>query len=476
MEKLLEFLKDEDHFVRPTTLILGIITILITEASLDNFVKEFVTPGHKRRLALYLSIQAIFIAAWLYKRYVFPRVPKGKVGLVIAVTTESEKSRTRLRVDLVGKLKETIGETSLQSFVHVILLNNHQSKRLSKILIAQRQNILANREHGEPLHEKIEAAWNRVKRRIRGRGFIFGQITERLAGENTIYILESHAFVTMPPVAEEVQRLIDKDFGQIWTHRIHIEEKAEFMGFPLSGDLMFIPVAYIMGIVALISRDIFTALKFHNTLMGRTEPLRNLPEIAEVRKKLISTLSEENVLAARYYQAKQDIHKLREHLAKALALNANCHMALVFKSIVDFSIDNNPFEALNTIRRSQKTAGVDGTWRYNEAFLLMHLEQFDKALALYREISKYQYEGEEVTLSEVYKFNEEHLQQHPEKIQSHFIIGYLKFKKSGNLGEALDFLEAFLIEAQRKGGKYKNLVREATVCLNQIKQKMNLAG
>jgi tetratricopeptide (TPR) repeat protein len=430
MEKLLEFLKDEDHFVRPTTLVLGIITIFLTEASLDSFVKEFVTAGHKRRLALYLSIQAIFIGAWLYKRYVFPRVPKGKVGLIIAVTTESEKSRTRLRVDLVGKLKETIGETSLQNLVQIILLNNHQSKRLSKILIAQRQNLVANREHGEPLDKKIGAAWTRAEKRIRGRGFIFGQITERLAGENTIYILESHAFVTMPPVAEDLQRLIDKDFGQIWTHRIHIEEKAEFIGFPLSGDLMFIPVAYIMGIVALMSRDIFTALKFHNTLMGRTEPLQYLPEIAEVRKKLITTLSEENVLAARYYQTKQDIERLREHLTKALELDPNCHMALVFKSIVDFSIDSNPLQALNTIRRAQKNAGMDGTWRYNEAFLLMHLGQFDNALVLYRAISRYHYENEEITLAEVYKFNEEHLQQHAENFYSHFIIGYLQFKKS----------------------------------------------
>lgn len=473
MDKLFEFLKDEDHLVRPITLVAGIIAILLAEASLDNFVKEFVTSGTKRRLALYLFIEAIFIGFWLYKRYVFPSVPTGKIGLVIAVTTETVKSRTRLRVDLVEALKEMIGKTSLGGLVHIILLNNHQSARLSKILQSQMQNLVATRKYGSPANEKVQKAWTRMQKQIRGHGFIFGRITERVAG--TLYILESNAFVTLPPLHLDVQKGIDEDFGRIWTHRIHIEEKAEFIGFPLSADLMFIPVAYIMGIAALISRDVFTALRFHDTLMGQTEKLKAIPEVAEVRKKLIPTLSEENVLAARFYHVKSDIKKMREHLEKALNLDPVCHMALIFKSIVDFLVDDNPLEALNTIRLAKKHAGTDGTWRYNEAFLLMYLEQFEKALSLYRAIAHYQYDTEEIILEEVYNFNEQYIQKHPDKIQSLFIMGYLKFKKSGNLGEALELLEQFLEKSEGKS-KYKSLFREATVCVNQIKQKMHLTA
>src|SRR5437867_1769937 len=109
MDKLLEFLKDEEYFVRPLTLISGIIAILLLEASLDDFVKEFVTQGYWRRLILYVFFEVIFISSWSYRRFSLPRVPKGKIGLVIAVTTETMKSRVRLRTDLVERLRQSIG-------------------------------------------------------------------------------------------------------------------------------------------------------------------------------------------------------------------------------------------------------------------------------------------------------------------------------------------------------------------------------
>src|SRR5881397_1706131 len=149
----------------------------------------------------------------------------------------------------------------------------------------QRQNLIATRAHGLPVNSKAEKAWNRIKKRTRARGFVFGRITERFVGQST-YILESNALVSTPPVQLEIQKGLDQDFGRIWTHRIDIEEKAEFVGFPLTADLMFIPVAYIMGIAALMSRDVFTGLRFHESLMLQTNRLVGIPEVAEVRKKL----------------------------------------------------------------------------------------------------------------------------------------------------------------------------------------------
>src|SRR6202521_3994042 len=117
MDKLLDFLKDEDLFVRWLTLLAGIIAILFIESGLDGFVKDLLTQGYWRRVIPYGLFELIFIGVWWFKRYVFPRVPKGKIGLIIAVTTESAKARIRLRVDLAEKLKETIGTTPLHNIV-----------------------------------------------------------------------------------------------------------------------------------------------------------------------------------------------------------------------------------------------------------------------------------------------------------------------------------------------------------------------
>lgn len=472
MDKILEYLKDEELFVKPLTLIAGIVTILFIAASLNNFVKEFVTVGVKRRLAIYGFFVIAFIGVWLYKRYVFPRIPEGKRGLVFAVTTETIKSRTRLKIDLIEKLNESIGTSPLKGLVQVVLLNNHQSARLSRILQAQFQNLVASRSYGSPLDPKAEKAWERVQKRIRGAAFIFGKITERMAGEST-YILESHAFVTLPTIELEEQKGIDRAFASIWTQRIHIEERAEFLGFTLSADLMFIPVAFIMGIAALTARDVFAALKFFNTVKTQTEQLVGIPEIAEVRRKLVPYLSESNVIASRYYYVvKPDVDKMREHLSTGLAIDPQSYPGLLFKSIVEFTIDHDPEKSLETIRLAKTHAGSDGTWRYNEGFLLLHLERFNDALHLYKAIDRYDYVNEETILDDVIFFNEEIIKKDPGNLQSLFILGYLTFKKSGNLPIAQEYFEEFVKKARNKP-KYNSLLKEARKCLKQIERKMS---
>jgi len=468
MDKFLEFLKDEENLTKPLTLFAGIVGILLTEAALDGFVKELFTAGQKRRLLIYSIPLIVWVVIWFHKRTVYPRVPKDKIGLVIAVTTESIKARIRLRADLVHQIKETIGGSSLNGLVHIILLNNYQSEQVRQILDSQRNNLIALREHGSGLDEKTEAAWQRIQKRMRARGFIFGRIKERLAGESS-YILESNALVTLPTLKDELQKGIDKEFGSIWTHRIQIEEKVEFIGFPLSGKLMFIPVAYILGIAALMMRDVFTALKFHEPLMQQTDSLGALPEIAEVRKKLVTILAEEHTILARYYyEIKPDIVKVRAHLTKGLSFDPRSHMGLVFKSNIDFSIDKNPVEALNSITLARASAGQEGTWRYNEGFLLTYLERFDKALTVYRAIGRSSYEGEIEIVKEVINFNKGILEKEPAKIQCLYILGYLQFRKTKNLVEAQHHFETFLTKSGKEA-KYKSLQKDAEKYLTQIK-------
>ncbi len=54
-------------------------------------------------------------------------------------------------------------------------------------------------------------------------------------------------------------------------------------------------------------------------------------------------------------------------------------------------------------------------------------------------------------LAQVFAFNLEQLQIQPDFYESYFIIGYLKYFKEGNLGEALEHFEKFL----KRAGKIK---------------------
>jgi len=145
--------------------------------------------------------------------------------------------------------------------------------------------------------------------------------------------------------------------------------------------------------------------------------------------------------------------------------------ALLLRSIIEFCNENNPEKALNTIYESKKIAKNDGTWRYSEGFLLMYLEKYDKAVKVYKKIIKNSYPSEELTLKEVFIFNEKILKNNPEKIQLYFILGYLKYKKDSNYPEAYDYFEKFLSKANNK---HDFLIEKAKSYKAELEQEMKI--
>jgi len=114
-----------------------------------------------------------------------------------------------------------------------------------------------------------------------------------------------------------------------------------------------------------------------------------------------------------------------------------------------------------------------GTWRYNAAFIELQLGNIQKALALYEEIDKNQWKDEEEILRQVYEFNSSILEAQPNNIESRFILGLLKYKKSNNAPEALEHLQT-VIQLARDKKNYDLLVAEARACVAEMEQLMHL--
>ena len=145
----------------------------------------------------------------------------------------------------------------------------------------------------------------------------------------------------------------------------------------------------------------------------------------------------------------------------------------LLKSIIEFSYKNDPKEAQKAVYKARELAGSDGTWRYNEGFLLMYTERFDEALKVYEGIIDNSYFNEENTLVEIYKFNEDFLKEHPKMIQSYFILGFLKYKKDLNYPAALEHFDKFIAESVSQP-KYLVLRSRAEEYQKELKNLMNL--
>lgn len=110
---------------------------------------------------------------------------------------------------------------------------------------------------------------------------------------------------------------------------------------------------------------------------------------------------------------------------------------------------------------------------YNDGFLLMYLEEFKKALLVYKKIIKNKYKGEALTVEEVCNFNNNYLKTNPKNIQSLFILGLLKYKKQSNYPEALIYFEKFLDQANNQK-KFEILIRETKNYQKELEEKMKL--
>src|SRR5438128_2923661 len=130
MEKLWEWMYDEDRLVTSPALLIGMISIAGSIVAIDNLVKDLITNGVKRRLAIYFAMEILWVGFWLYKRQALPRVKKGKIGIIIALSTENNKDKIRLKRDFVKALNQLLTESRLDTLIDIVLLKNYQAERL----------------------------------------------------------------------------------------------------------------------------------------------------------------------------------------------------------------------------------------------------------------------------------------------------------------------------------------------------------
>ena len=462
IDKILNYI--EDNFSKKTAFFCGLAVLLIFFASIDNFIEKFVSNSLCRAIA-YLIICATWLIFWLYKRKYLPKNKKGYIGIVICIETENDKQKNRLKNDFVKRIRELIVERNLENFINVILLSNYQVENTIKVL----EEYAKNKQS-----KKADKEWQKIRKMTQSHFFIYGGIKERQDGENRYY-LNLEALVIHAPVQFPAQKQMVQDFLSVWYKQISFQEKIEFKGFLFAADSIFIAVQYVVGIAALVSGGIVLALELHTRLDNDPYFLRFNPlpsNLLDVKKKLKILLAEENFLVAKSFSKQELFSEAEKYMEQSLSIEPN-YGAYLLKSIIEFSYKNNPDESLKCVYRARELARSDKTWRYNEGFLLMYMERFDKALKVYYKIADTSYVSEENTLIDIYKFNEEFLQRYPEKIQSYFIIGFLKYKKESNYPDALEYFERF-ISASASQDKYRILRDKAEEYHGELRKIMNL--
>lgn len=429
--------------------IFEILFFILINEFISSFVKDAAIRG-----TIYSILLLGWVGFWLFNRYHLPRnkKKKGKIGIVVAIFSENEIERQKIKRDFISKLKEMLSQEKISDFSEIFFLKNHFAEEI----IESNSSI-----------QKIKE----INKKIGANFYVWGRFKKRLDGtEGEKYFLTFQGYVTHNPIPRELSNEIAKDFSAVLPREISFLER-EFRGFEASAIITHLAIKYIVGLAAYVSQDPRLAFRLHNGLKEEFNAYRPLPvHLRNIRNKIPILLSEESGWIARWHFLNNRVDEAKKFLTKSLLENNKNYSSWLFKAIIDFN-GNDIEEAFKSIINAENSSGGDCEWVYSKAFLHFWQSDYEKALRLCQKIKEQSQPREEVVCKDVREFNLKILETNHEKPQLYFWIGYLSYFKDQNLPQALVDFEKF---EKSVGDSVPSLKSKSKAYLSEIKHKMDL--
>jgi len=244
------------------------------------------------------------------------------------------------------------------------------------------------------------------------------------------------------PIREAQKVLLEKEFSSLLPNKIAFEENLQLEAFEFRSSQVFTALEYITGRAALLSCDFKTAIQLHEPLFQAIQSGQPYPIRKDPLRKLLSL--EYDLKAAFEFFDPAERGSYKESVRKSLQYNPANYGALLKRAIIEFDNGNgDPRIALLTIDQAKQHAAGGYHWLYSKAFLYFWLGEYDNALKCCDRLKEKSYAGEEITILEVIKFNEDLLNKF-QKTQLCYWLGFVNYVKDKNPAAAdVNFQEFF---------------------------------
>ncbi len=450
-----------------------VISFIFIVLFVDSFLKTEI-PFNVRLLYYSFFLFIYWPIIWFLIRNYFPKCKKSSIGIVIAIISENEKQKLRLKNDFVNRIKELCVSNNLR-MMDIVVLNDYQSGILLNRAInwfnAQDEIKKSGRVDNQQYNMMRE--WEDIKKKTRGHYYIYGDIKERKDAQNKYY-LKLNSAVIHSHVNFSISDKIRKEMDQTFPRQISIEENFELRGFQITADMIFYSTEYILGICALVSNDPKMALQIHQTLFNNLQKLNTrTPQQNDIYNKLKGSIAEELTYLGRIeFLTSRDMKKVNDYLDEALKYDPNSFIAIGTRSYLAIVGENDVYKASRWAKKG-KTNKDDFTWLYNEAYIDMEKGQYERGFKKYLRLEKITFNNEINTVDECIATDEYLYKSNMNKKQILFILGWLYLKKKNNNPIALEKFENFIKEAINDTS-FIFLIKQARLYISIIESEMDL--
>jgi hypothetical protein len=355
-----------------------------------------------------------------------PEVPKGKVGLVLAVACDNRQHDQQVRADFVGSLRRLLlSDQSATSFA-LIDLPDHHSRQCHDIDSARQ-----------------------MLSKSQGHFILYGQVRRRLIQGADSHLISLDGLVKHSPIPQPSSEAIARDFGQLLPRRLAFPLDNDALAFEVTSNWMDLAARYVIGLAAFASGDFEYAerllLSVHERLRAADINIVPVRGLAEKLSRRLPELYEAwlGVLSDSYFLTRQrEYVELGEVIAKKLlAINPTHYQALLHAAIADFVLRRDVQSAMRSVLACR---GVrDCTWRYSRAFLLAYEGQTRRARDEYRVAFQSRLNNVTVPI-QCEEFIHLVLAEEPHRVQLHFFAAQINQYMKGDVVAAKRDYEQFL--------------------------------
>lgn len=410
--------------------------IILMFAAFSIFpIIESVVPFIWLRVVIWLSLELFIIISWFYVRTVFPKGEKGKQNLVVAITTEDIKQKTRLTNDFANEIEKQLSRYGLANSYGVIVLHNHLSKSIREMISLRFQTIAAGLSGSES-----DIKFEKAKKRLNAKFFVYGDLIKRNTSNST-YCFSIEALILHSPITLAQSDVLRKEFNEHWKREVKFLEDDELNGFKNNAEYISFSATYMIGLATFIDNNFEHGITIWESLEKHTNSNKDLkafqPRMTDL--KAISYF-----LLSRKLYSEGHIEESMIYRKKYLKISPNEYDKRLVDAI-NLITKGHPREALEHIEKAKDLSNGDGGWIYSKLYLHIYMKELEIALEVLDEILANDYKNEPDTVGQVLSYNESRLDRDKAHVQTEFIVGVLMFKKLGNPMEAYERIEKFIV-------------------------------
>jgi len=404
-------------------------------------IKNRITPAEIILELFFLIITNLF---WILNTSP-PKNKKNKVGIIIAILTEHETEKIRLKNDFIKTFEEKIKTGKKEDSFKIIEYPEYYSSQITL--------------------ENVSHFLNKSKAHF----IIFGLLKKRHFKGEENYFFRLNIVVRHAPIPTDISKIFSKEMNLLSPRKVHFIVKNEFQGFEVTSDWAVYATEYIIGVASYLSGDFqFSSdlhFKLYNNLKNKDISLKAIRDLRDRNKvRLIEVLFK--IQLYKYYQYRKSNNKdlltqIFNGLKTIKSIDPKVVGPNICRAIIYFLRERDVDSAFRELRNI--AYNPDNTWRYSEAFLYAYRGDMEKATRSYRKAFKGKVEMHVPEESE--EFINDILRTEPDKYQLYFCLGLINFFAKEDFELAKKDFENFL-----NSGTENDFVEQRRLAREYIKQ------